>query len=169
MIMANEIDPVELAAQALRREAWASPPAVARLRTDVRSGENFLIATSGQLPELFIGSVVIEWGFDVAKEKSKDFHDWLGQNEKSLAAQCPPGVQYRGTYGVFAQSDNSLGEYRTVWAFDSLATMEQLAAEVSKGSDFGKLVQALSAFRNDIPGASRSQQIYHPAATAVRT
>jgi hypothetical protein len=167
--MEHEIDPVELAAQALQSQAWVSPPAVARLRTDVRSGENFLIATSGTLPDLFVGSIVIEWGYDVAKEKSADFHTWLGQNEKTLAAQCPTGVQYRGTYAVFAQSDNSLGEYRTVWAFDSLATMEQLAAEVSKGSDFGKLVQALSGFRNDVPGASRSQQIYHPAATAVRT
>jgi hypothetical protein len=167
--MANETDPAALAAQALRSQVWARPPEVARLRSDVRSGENFLIAMAAGLPDLFIGGVVIEWGFEVPKNSAEAFHAWLVENEKSLAAQCPTGVQYRGTYGVFAQSHQTLGAYRTVWAFDTLASLEILAQEVAKKSAFGQLVQALSDFRDESIGASRSQQIYHPAATAIRT
>ena len=167
--MQNETDPVELAASVLRGQHWASPPAVSRLRTDVRSGENFLIATSGNLPELFIGAVIVEWGFEVSRDKADRFHAWLAENEKSLAAECPTGVQYRGTYGVFAQSGSGLGSYRSVWAFASLGTMELLAKEVGDGSSFGKRLRALIGFRDESVGASRSQQIYLPAATSTRT
>lgn len=167
--MENERDSVELATRVLRGETWASPPSVSRLRTDVRSGENFLIATSGTLPDLFIGAVIVEWGFEVPREKSGALHTWLAENETNLASECPSGVQYRGTYGVFAQSENTLGAYRTIWSFASLSAMELLAKEVASGSSFGKRLQALTGFRDESIGASRSQQIYHPAATSQRT
>lgn len=167
--MTQERDPVDLAAQALQQQIWASPPEVARLRSDVRSGESFLITPGGALPSLFVGAVVIEWGFDVPKDKADGFHQWLIENEKALADECPAGVHYRGTYGVFAQSDRDLGVYRTVWAFDSLATMELLGKAVAEASPFGLRLQGLTAFRDESQGAGRSQQIYHPAATAQRT
>lgn len=167
--MTQSTDPADLAAAVLQNQAWSAPPAVARLRTDVRSGENFLIATSGSLPPLFIGAVVMEWGFEVPREQADAFHTWLQANEQALAAECPAGVRYCGTYGVFAQSDNALGAYRTVWAFDSLAALETLSAEVAHGASFAKRIAELTAFRDERIGAARSQQIYHPAATAVRT
>lgn len=167
--MTESNDPADLAAAVLQNQGWASAPSVSRLRTDVRSGENFLIATSGSLPPLFIGAVVMEWGFEVAREQSEGFHTWLQANEQALAAECPAGVRYCGTYGVFAQSEMSLGGYRTVWAFDSLAAMEALSGEVAAGGSFGKRVGELTGFRDERIGAARSQQIYHPAATAVRT
>jgi len=161
--------PLDAATAALRSQAWATPPAVARLRTDVRSGENFLITTTGALPPLFIGAVMIEWGFEVARDQSEAFHTWLMENEANLAAECPPGVQYRGTYAVFAQSIDTLGAYRTIWTFTSLAAMETLAAEVAAATSFGTRLKALTAFRDERIGASRSQQILHPAASAQRT
>lgn len=165
----TDINPIDAATAALRGQTWATPPAVARLRTDVRSGENFLIAATGALPPLFIGAVMIEWGFEVPREQSDAFHAWLAENEADLAAACPPGVQYRGTYGVFAQSIDTLGAYRTIWTFESLAAMETLAAEVGNATPFGTRLKALTAFRDERIGASRSQQILHPAASAKRT
>ena len=167
--MKDEQDPADLATSVLRSQRWANPPSVSRLRTDVRSGENFLIATSGDLPDLFVGAVVVEWGFEVPREQSDAFHTWLTENEKSLASECPSGVQYRGTYGVFAQSERHLGSYRTIWSFDTLGAMEQLANEVTNASSFGKRLRELTAFRDESIGAARSQQIYHPAATSQRT
>ena len=168
--MQDEPNTIDQATAALRGQSWAASPAVSRLRTDVRSGENFLMTTTaGKLPDLFVGGVVIEWGFEVVRNKAVAFHAWLVQNETQLASEAPAGVQYRGTYGVFAQSDNSLGAYRTIWAFDSMATMDVLAKEVANGTAFGKRMQELTAFRDESIGASRSQQIYHPAATAQRT
>lgn len=167
--MTEEHGSVDLATQLMRGQRWATAPKVSPLRSDIRSGENFLIATSGNLPELFIGAVVVEWGFEVPRDKAASFHTWLSENETSLASECPAGVQYRGTYGVFAQSERTLGSYRTVWSFASLAALELLAREVAEGSSFGNRVQALTAFRDESIGASRSQQIYHPAANAQRT
>lgn len=162
-------DPADLAAAVLQGQAWSAAPSVARLRTDVRSGENFLIATSGSLPPLFIGAVVMEWGFEVPRAQADGFHTWLQANEQAIAAECPAGVRYCGTYGVFAQSENTLGAYRTVWAFDSLASMEAMSAERAAGGSFGRRVSEMTAFRDEQIGAARSQQIYHPAATAMRT
>ena len=167
--MITKHGPIDMATQAMKDQRWATAPKVSPLRSDIRSGENFLIATSGNLPELFIGSVVVEWGFEVSRDRAAAFHAWLVENETSLASECPAGVQYRGTYGVFAQSERTLGSYRTVWSFASLAALELLAQEVAATSSFGTRVQALTAFRDESIGASRSQQIYHPAAMAQRT
>lgn len=167
--MENERDAIELATSVLKSQTWASSPTVSRLRTDVRSGENFLLATSGNLPDLFVGAMIVEWGFEVPREQSDTFHKWLAENEKSLASEYPAGVQYRGTYGVFAQSDRLLGSYRTIWAFDSLGAMELLAKEVAERSSFGARLRDLTGFRDESIGASRSQQIYQPAASSQRT
>ena len=167
--MTEEHGPVDLATQVMKNQRWATAPKVSPLRSDIRSGENFLIATSGNLPELFIGSVVVEWGFEVPRDRAAAFHTWLTENETSLASECPAGMQYRGTYGVFAQSERTLGSYRTVWSFASLAALDLLAKEAAAGSSFGNRVQALTAFRDESIGVSRSQQIYLPAANAQRT
>ena len=167
--MSDDRENVDLATDLLKGQLWASAPSVSRLRTDVRSGENFLIASSGQLPELFIGPVVMEWGFEVIRDKSDAFHAWLAQNETGLAADCPSGLQYRGTYGVFAQSERTLGSYRTIWSFDSLGALELLGQEVEKDTSLGKRLKELVSFRDESIGASRSQQIYHPAANSRRT
>lgn len=167
--MTEPADPADLATAVLRGQAWSAAPSVARLRTDVRSGENFLITNGGSLPALFIGAVVAEWGYEVARDQADAFHAWLQANEQAVAAECPAGVRYCGTYAVFAQSENALGAYRTVWAFDSLASMEAMAAERAAGGSFGRRLAELTGFRDERIGAARSQQIYHPAATAIRT
>lgn len=168
--MTGERDSVEAATDLLRRQRWAVGPSVSRLRTDVRSGENFLLATpEGQLPDFLLGKVVVEWGYEVTRAESDAFHAWLAANEDALAKGCPSGVTYLGTYGVFAQSERTLGAYRTIWAFESLGSLESLAREVSVSSEFGKRLAELIGFRDESIGASRSQQIYQPAAGAVRT
>lgn len=138
-------------------------PVVERLRSEVRSGENFLIG-GGQAQANFIGTIVIEWGYDVAAGDAQNFRDFLLANELSLHQECPGGVHYRGTYAVWSQSIGQLGQYRTVWAFDSLADFAKIEQAVSGETLFGQLIRQLTAYRSTAAGASRSQQMYQPAA-----
>lgn len=159
------------------------PPVIEAVKSVIRSGDQFLIggqtetlpskdtslATTGQ--SKYLGGVVIEWGYDVDPDLSAAFHRWLEDNEDELRGATPQGAHYWGTYAVFAESQQSLGLYRTVWAYENFAALskinEQQTADPS--SRFAVLMGELTAFRDRRIGAGRSQQIYQPAAFTKRT
>ncbi len=161
--MTDRNDALDLAASLLAGGMRVPEPVVERLRSEVRSGENFLIG-GGQAQQNFIGTIVIEWGYDVAPDKAQDFRNFLLAKEPTMSQECPGGVHYRGTYAVWSQSVAQLGQYRTVWAFDSLADLAKVEQAVSGATIFGQLVRELTAYRSAAAGASRSQQMYQPAA-----
>jgi hypothetical protein len=156
-------------------------PLVAAVRSVIRSGDQFMIG--GQTEQLpgrspsqglqpvspFIGGIVVEWGFDVEPEFAPQFHRWLLDNEGELRVVTPPRCHYWGTYAVFAQSNLSLGAYRTVWAYESLDALTVMDASVSSpNARFSVLIAELTSFRDLRIGAGRSQQIYQPAAMTTR-
>lgn len=170
--------------QALLRDADGSigPPTVEPLRSVIRSGENFLFggqapgviaaagaAAPGQAVCNFVGPLVIEWGYAVADDRAAQFRRWLELHESQLSQAAPEGVQYRGTYAVVAQSDLSLGDYRTVWVFASIGATAAMDTACGNGGRFAQLVAELNSFRDRRIGAARSQQIYQPAAHTQRT
>ncbi|HEX5327118.1 MAG TPA: hypothetical protein VFW75_10660 [Acetobacteraceae bacterium] len=166
---------LETVTELLRRAGAIAPPAVAQVISVIRSGDQFLIAPPGPAPaagvpsSLFIAPLVIEWGYDVEYDRARQFQRWLQDNEPALASSAPKGVTYRGTYAVFAESDLSLGSYRTVWGFDSFDGLQAMHGLCSQaGSQFARLVDELNSFRDRRIGAGSSQQIYQPAAQALR-
>jgi hypothetical protein len=153
-------------------------PAVDPLRSVIRSGENFLFGgqNAGTVaapaaqpapaqPVTRIGAVVLEWGFSVRDEVAAQFRRWLEDNEDELRQVTPQGVRYLGTFAVVAQSDLSLGDYRTIWSADSIAETTAMEASFVAGGRFGQLLTELNSFRDRRIGAGRSQQIYQPAAS----
>ena len=52
---------------------------------------------------------IAEFGFDVKKGQALDFQRWLSENESKLAAACPSGVEYIGTYAVVQTSKKHAG------------------------------------------------------------
>ncbi|MGE0223212.1 MAG: hypothetical protein AB7F35_14320 [Acetobacteraceae bacterium] len=175
--MSNETS-LDAATALLRAGGAIAPPEVDEVVSVIRSGDQFLLSptpgspqsgTTHGLPDFFVGAVVIEWGYEVEPQSAAQFRRWLQDNEATLASQVPEGISYRGTYAVFAQSDLSLGAYRTVWAFASLDALQKM--DMACGDDssvFGRLVKELASFRDQRIGASRSQQIYQPAAISRR-
>jgi len=117
---------------------------------------------------VLLGTLVIEWGYDVPFNRHDDFKKWLIANEASIAAAVPPDVTYRGTYAVSATSEKNSGLYRTIWAFTTLRALENFDDEMSSGSAFARLIADLNAFRDRERGADYSQQIYQPARCAHR-
>jgi hypothetical protein len=149
------------------------PPTVSEVVSVIRSGDSFLIGPPGPVPTapagMFIAPLVVEWGYDVEYDRARQFQRWLQDNEPALANSTPAGVSYRGTYAVFAESDLSLGSYRTVWGFDSFDAMQSMHVDCSQpGSQLGRLVDELNSFRDRRIGAGRSQQFYQPAAQSLR-
>lgn len=170
--------------QALLRDSSGAidPPAVEPLRSVIRSGEAFLF--SGQAPGMLgpgpvppacqhpmehLGCLLCEWGFSVMPEHAAQFHRWLEVNEAELSQVAPQGVRYRGTYAVVAQSDLSLGDYRSIWVFDSVAAAVTMDQACAAGGRFAQLLAELNSFRDRRIGATRSQQMYQPAAHTRRS
>ena len=55
-----------------------------------------------------------EFGFDVKKGRAQDFQRWMSENESKLAAACPSGVEYVGTYAVMYSSEKHSGAIPSV-------------------------------------------------------
>lgn len=168
----NEANGAVAAAALLSVGGGMEPPSVEPLRSTVRSGEQFAIVPTGApLPEFFVGWMLVEWGYDATDPDA--LRQWLENNEFQLRQSIPPNApfRYRGTYAVFTQSEQSLGSFRTLWAFDSLDAMQKMTEEASKPaaqSQFGVLLKQLMDHRDQRPGARRSQQFLQPAAFSRR-
>jgi hypothetical protein len=158
------------AAAALAAGGGLEPPSVETLRSTVRSGEQFAISPGGQqLPEFFVGWIVVEWGYDVVDADA--FRQWLVDNEFTLRQSIPNNApfRYRGTYAVFTQTEGSLGSFRTLWTFNSMGAMQAMTDEASAGgSQFGALLKQLTDHRTPVPAGRRSQQFLQPMAFSRR-
>ena len=82
----------------------------------------------------------------------------------------PVGVTYlEQAYAVFAQSDLSLGSYRTVWGFATFDAMQNMGAKCAiPGSDFERLLNELTSFRGVAFATAKLEQMYQPASPARR-
>ena len=175
----SNVDPTRLVTNLIAGERLTTP-SVRSIEPEVRSGGIFPFCDllkhgegKGEIEKLLndsvlLGTLVIEWGYDVPFSRHDDFKKWLIVNEASIAAAVPPDVTYRGTYAVSATSEKNSGLYRTIWAFTKLSALGSFEDELSSGSAFARLVDDLNAFRDRDRGANYSQQIYQPARCALR-
>jgi hypothetical protein len=115
----------------------------------------------------YLGLVVVEYGYDIKpfdpeapEDKHNAFRSWLLDNEADLAASCPSGVRYRGTYAVLTTSEKTAGQYRTIWSFRGGDAIRALMQEVVNDTECGELVKQLRAWVDESPGAGSSQQQY---------
>jgi hypothetical protein len=117
---------------------------------------------------VLLGSLVIEWGYNVPFNQHDAFKKWLIDNEVKIANAVPKDVTYRGTYAVSVSSEKHSGLYRTIWGFTTLHALETFGDEMHTGSTFAQLVADLNAFRDRDRGAEYSEQIYQPVRCALR-
>jgi hypothetical protein len=149
---------------------------------EVRTGERFIVSdplrgVRAQPPqyvvqerlssrEVYIGGIVVEWGFDIKARHEDAFHRWLLDNEQDLYNARPDeGVRYAGTYAVHSASEPKAGSYRTVWAFDSFTNFDDFGAAMGEKyptkepiTAFGELVREFFSFWDQDSRAHRSQQ-----------
>ncbi len=171
-----------------------SADAVAKpVEIELRSGEKFIVAdplrglrrqpiqhvVQDRLTEddVYVGGILVEWGFDVIRGWEPAFHRWLLDNELDLYTSRPSdGVRYRGTYSVHTSTDRQGGAYRTIWAFDGFENFDDFGAALADQyptdapvSVFGELVREFFSFWYHDPSARRSQQILVIAAASNPT
>ena len=174
----SNVDPTRLVTNLIAAERLTTP-SVDRTRGGIRRDLPFFVISSSMVKAkarsnscsrtaYLLGTLVIEWGYDVPFNRHDDFKKWLIANEASIAAAVPPDVTYRGTYAVSATSEKNSGLYRTIWAFTTLRALENFDDEMSSGSAFARLIADLNAFRDRERGTDYSQQIHQPARCAHR-
>jgi hypothetical protein len=103
---------------------------------------------------------IAEFGFDVKKGKARDLQRWLSENESKLAAACPSGVEYIGTYTVVQTSEKRAGAYRQLLRLDSYGAQDTLAAAMKEGGEFADLFEELSQFVDQEREADWSSGLY---------
>lgn len=162
---------------------YLDAPRVDPLRPEIRSGDKFLLrdpfggkaaGTAGakadnRITRGAIGSIVVEWGFDVAPANVGAFMTFLDTYEGILLDTRPKGVRYRGTYSVFSSTEKATGQFRTVWAYREFGDLDALSDQYEDGTQFASLVRQLRSFADNSPGAGRSQQIYLLASSSRLT
>jgi hypothetical protein len=154
----------------LRAQGRVAPASATPLVSVVRSGEQFLILPpDGNAADLGpLGRLVLEWGYEVPRERHAEFQAFLRDSNGLLSASSVPGLRYLGTYTVFQQSERSLGSFRTLWDFQRLSQMEDMSARAADaGDEWGQAVKALMAFRDSDYAAGRSQVILQLAAATI--
>jgi hypothetical protein len=116
--------------------------------------------------EVYIGGIVVEWGFDIRVGREAAFHRWLLDNEQDLYDTRPDNeVRYQGTYAVHSTSEPDAGSYRTVWAFDSFENFDDFGAAMANRYPheepitlFGDLLREFFSFWDNASKAYHSQQ-----------
>jgi hypothetical protein len=175
----SNVDPTRLITDLIAGERLTTPT-VKPIEPEVRSGGYFPfcdLLKHGEGEEeihqfledsVLLGALVIEWGYDIPFNKHEEFKTWLIAYEAKIVAEQPKDVRYRGTYAVSATSEKHSGLYRTIWSFRTLHALESFGDSMHTGSEFARLVDELSAFRDRERGADTSQQIYQPVRCAHR-
>ena len=89
---------------------------------------------------------IADTGYDVKQGKQLEFQEWLTENEEKLAASCPSGTEYLGTFANIFGSERSVGTYRTLWGMDSYAAMDAFSAAIKEGGTFAQLMDTMGRF-----------------------
>ena len=89
---------------------------------------------------------IVEYGFDVKQGRAHAFQKWLSESESKIAAACPEGVEYVGTYGVIYSSEKHSGGYRQFLRLESYGAQDALSAAMKEGGAFATLLDEMSQF-----------------------
>jgi hypothetical protein len=101
-----------------------------------------------------------EQGFDVREGEEHAYQRWLTENESAIAAACPEGVEYLGTfYAIFADT-RAAGTYRMLWRYDSYGAQDRMAAEMGGDTDLARLVHEGIAFLDMDNHRNASNQLF---------
>lgn len=87
-----------------------------------------------------------EQGFDVRDGEEHAFQRWLADNEAALAAACPEGVDYLGTFYAIFSDQRDAGTYRMLWRYDSYAAQDRMAEASAGGTEMARLMHEGIAF-----------------------
>ena len=110
---------------------------------------------------------ITEVGFDVATGRVLAFQQWLADNEAALAAACPEGVEYLGTFAAIYSSEKHTGSFREMYRLDSYAAQDSMAAAMTAGGEFARLQQEFNEFLDFERGADRSNGLFKRVTDAV--
>ena len=103
---------------------------------------------------------IAEYGFDVKKGQAQDFQRWLAENESKLAAACPQGIEYIGTYTVVQTSEKHAGGFRSLLRMESYGSQDTLAAAMKEGGAYADLFVEMTKFIDQDRDADWSSNLY---------
>lgn len=87
-----------------------------------------------------------EQGFDIREGEEHAYQRWLADNEAAIAAACPEGVEYLGTFYAIFSDTRTAGTYRMMWRYDSYGAQDRMAAEMTGDTALARLVHEAIRF-----------------------
>ena len=103
---------------------------------------------------------IAEFGFDVKKGRAQEFQRWMSENESKLAAACPSGVEYVGTYAVMYSSEKHAGAFRQLFRLENYGAQDVFAAAMKEGGEFASLIEGATEFVDQEKDANWSNGLY---------
>ena len=110
---------------------------------------------------------VAEFGFDIRQGKVREFQEWLSGAESKLAAACPAGVEYVGTYAAIYSSEKHAGAFRQFFRLESYGSQDALAAAGKEGGDFRDVLNAMNEFVDQDRAANWSNGLFKKVTEAT--
>ena len=112
-----------------------------------------------------------EQGFDIHEGEEHAYQRWLAENEAAIAAACPEGVEYLGTFYAMFSDSRTAGTYRMLWRYDSYGAQDRMAAEMAGDTAMARLVHEGLRFvdmRNDRNGSNQLLKLVTDATILTR-
>jgi hypothetical protein len=110
---------------------------------------------------------IAQMGGDLKPGKTREFVEWLNNNEKELANAHPQGTKYLGTYFSIYSSEKQGGSVHTFIEMENYGAQDALAAA---GNDpdslYGKLLNEAIGFF-DQTSSNWTQALYKRATAAT--
>jgi hypothetical protein len=101
-----------------------------------------------------------EQGFDIREGEEHAYQQWLAENEAALAAACPEGVEYLGTFYALFSDSRTAGTYRMLLRYDSYGALDRMAAEMAGNTALARLVHEGVAFMDMSNHRNGSNQLF---------
>jgi hypothetical protein len=163
----------------LERQHRPASPSVELIEPEIRTGTSYAV-TAAMQPAAIAAldpearpfearcPLYVEWSYDVAEEKVGDFQSWLETNEADLAASCPDGVKYLGTYVASFGPGIEERRFKTLWGYQRIAAFDSFAAAARSSGSFSQLLSVLTAFQRRDSNSRPIEAMFHPLARSVR-
>ena len=103
---------------------------------------------------------IAEFGFDIKQGKGHEFQEWLSGAEGKIAAACPKGVDYVGTFAVIYSSEKHAGGFRQFFRMESYGSQDAMAAAMKEGGDFAAFLNEMNQFVDQDRAADWSNGLF---------
>jgi hypothetical protein len=160
MTKSSELDLIKAV---VHRRGTPTAPEIAPMVAELRTPETIPVQPPDQNIKLYDFSILVEWTFGVSYSDQEALHQFLKNNDDSIANDCAAvtggEARYMGTWWISGIGPST---HRTLWQFKDEQAIVKLKAGLRSSQSLRNSIKQLRSYWKNDPG--RTEQVYQPAA-----